>query len=300
MQPGRKSRTPVKTIHKVMLARMAYYPFTMARRLLGRSDIVEGSFDGLNYRLDLSQGIDFAIYLLGRFEPSTAAAISRVVKPGDIALDIGANIGAHTLRIARAVGETGRVLAFEPTEFAFGKLVTNLGLNPSLKDRVTAIQCFLGSSATADPPPMIYSSWPLTKGSDLHKVHLGASMSTGQATTQRLDDVIAQHNIARVDVVKMDVDGFECEVLDGAKLMMERDRPTYIMEMSPYVLEERGSSFDKLLDRFLSLDYQFFTLKGENPLPRYRDDLARIIGPGASINVIARATRLNCQPRSRI
>jgi FkbM family methyltransferase len=268
---------------------MAYYPLSAARRLLGRTDIVEGSFDGLNYRLDLSQGIDFAIYLLGRFEPSTADAISRVVKPGQVALDIGANIGAHTLRIARQVGEAGRVFAFEPTDFAFDKLTTNLALNPSLKDRVTAIQCFLGASASADTPPAIYSSWPLTNVGDLHKVHLGASTTTSKATTKRLDDIIAEHDIARVDVVKMDVDGFECEVLDGAKTMMERDRPTYILELSPYVLEERGSSFEALLERFLSLNYQFFTLKGEKPLPRDRDGLARIIGPGASINVIARA-----------
>jgi FkbM family methyltransferase len=290
----------VKTIHKVTMARMAYYPLSAARRLLGRTDIVEGSFDGLNYRLDLSQGIDFAIYLLGRFEPSTANAISRVVKPGQVALDIGANIGAHTLRIARQVGETGRVFAFEPTDFAFRKLLTNLALNPSLQGRVTAIQCFLGASASADAPPEIYSSWPLTKAVELHKVHLGASMTTGKATTMRLDDIIAEHNVTRVDVVKMDVDGFECEVLDGAKNMMERDSPTYIMELSPYVLQERGSSFDALLERFLSLNYQFFTLNGEKPLPRDHDSLARIIGPGASINVIARATRLNCQPRSRI
>jgi FkbM family methyltransferase len=279
----------MKTTHKIMLARMAYYPLSMARRLLGSTDIVEGSFDGLNYRLDLSEGIDFAIYLFGCFEPSTAAAISRLVKPGHVALDIGANIGAHTLRIARQVGETGRVFAFEPTDFAFGKLLTNLRLNPLLKDRVTAIQCFLGASASADAPSAIYSSWPLTRASDLHKVHLGAPMTTGQARTRRLDDVIAEHNVARVDVVKMDVDGFECDVLDGAKLMMERDRPTYIMELTPYVLKERGSSFDALIDRFLSLDYQFFTLKGERPLPRDRDGLVRIVGPGASINAIARA-----------
>lgn len=269
---------------------MAYYPLSGARRLLGRTDIVEGSFDGLNYRLDLSQGIDFAIYLFGRFEPSTAAAISRVVQPGHVALDIGANIGAHTLRIARQVGETGRVFAFEPTDFAFSKLMTNLRLNPSLKDRVTAIQCFLGASASADTPPAIYSSWPLTKAGDLHKVHLGASMTTGQATTQRLDDIIDAHNIMRVDVVKMDVDGFECDVLDGASLMMERDRPTFIVELAPYVLEERGSSLKAILDRFLSLDYQFFTLNGEKPLPRDRYGLARSIGTGASINVIARAS----------
>jgi FkbM family methyltransferase len=279
---------------------MVYYPLSGARRMLGRTDIVEGSFDGLNYRLDLSEGIDLAIYLFGRFEPSTAVAISRVVQPGHVALDIGANIGAHTLRIARQVGETGRVFAFEPTDFAFDKLTTNLALNPSLKDRVTAIQCFLGASARAATPPAIYSSWPLTKASDLHKVHLGASMTTGQATTQKLDDIIAAQNITRVDVVKMDVDGFECDVLDGAILMMQRDRPTFIMELAPYVLEERGSSLHAILDRFLFLDYQFFTLTDGKPLPRDRDGLARSIGPGASINVIARATRLSCQSKSQI
>jgi FkbM family methyltransferase len=285
----KKIETSMKTVHKIMLARMAYYPLSAARRLLGRTDIVEGSFDGLNYRLDLSQGIDFAIYLLGRFEPSTAAAISRVVKPGHIALDIGANIGAHTLRIARQVGETGRVLAFEPTDFAFGKLVTNLGLNPSLKNRVTAIQCFLGASKTGDPPPEIYSSWPLTKASDLHKVHLGAPKTTSRATTQRLDDVIAAHNIARVDVVKMDVDGFELDVVEGAGVMMKKYRPLFIMELSPLVHEEHGSSLDALLDRFLSLDYQFFTLDGDRQLPSDRHRLAQSIVPGASLNVIARA-----------
>jgi FkbM family methyltransferase len=281
----------MNTIHKIMLARMAYYPLSAARRLVGKTDIVEGSFDGLNYRLDLSQGIDLAIYLLGRFEPTTAAAISRIVKPGQIVLDIGANIGAHTLRIARLVGETGHVFAFEPTDFAFGKLVTNLGLNPSLSGRVTAIQCFLGSSATGGTPPAIYSSWPLTKASGLHRVHLGAAMTTGQTKTLLLDNVIAERNIARVDVVKMDVDGFECDVLDGAMLTIERDRPTFIMELAPYVFEERGSSFDAFLDRLLSLGYQFFTEKDEKPLPRDREGLVRFIGPGASINVVAREGR---------
>ena len=76
--------------------------------------------------------IDFAIYLGGMFERNTALALRKLVRPSSLVLDIGANIGAHTLRLANLVGSSGRVFAFEPTDFAYSKLQANLDLNPAL------------------------------------------------------------------------------------------------------------------------------------------------------------------------
>src|SRR4051812_4172311 len=103
-----------------MIAR-ALYRFVRAGRALAgrRSDGQKVVRDGIAYELDLSQGIDFAIYLGGIFERDTARALARLVEPSSLVLDIGANIGAHTLRLAKLVGPHGRVLAFEPTDFAF-------------------------------------------------------------------------------------------------------------------------------------------------------------------------------------
>src|SRR5690348_12310270 len=99
----------MKTIHKIAGARMIYRAVHAGRALLGRGDRAIFVKDGITYELDLAQGIDFAIYLGGMFEPKTAEALGKLVKPSSLVLDIGANIGAHTLRLARLVGPEGRV-----------------------------------------------------------------------------------------------------------------------------------------------------------------------------------------------
>ena len=57
----------------------------------------------------------------GQYEPENLRAYRRVVQPGFVVLDIGANIGSHTLPLAQMVGPSGRVYSFEPTDYAFGK-----------------------------------------------------------------------------------------------------------------------------------------------------------------------------------
>src|SRR3954452_9474462 len=112
----------MKTVYKIGAARMIYRAVHAGRALLGRTDRDIVVRDGISYDLDLSQGIDFAIYLGNIYERQTRAALRKLVSPGVLVLDIGANIGAHTLDLARQVGADARVLAFEPTDYAFRKL----------------------------------------------------------------------------------------------------------------------------------------------------------------------------------
>jgi FkbM family methyltransferase len=277
----------MKTAHKIAAARIAYRAIHGARAIFGRTDRQVVVRDGMHFDLDLAEGIDFAIYLGGVFERGTAQALGRLVEPSALVIDIGANIGAHTLRLARLVGPHGRVLAFEPTDFAFQKLQRNLALNPELASRVEVFHCFLTEASDVAVPRAIYSSWPLNGGEDLHAKHLGHAMPTETATARSLDDVLALYPDRRVQLVKLDVDGFECSVLRGAREMLREARPIFVMELAPYVLEERGASLSELLSFFIPNGYVLFAEQGGR-LPSTAEELLRLIGDGASMNVVAR------------
>src|SRR2546423_1295891 len=120
----------LKTSHKILIARLLNWIVTGARKLVGLGPQVTVIRQGVKWTLDLNEGIDFSIWLLGGFEPQTLRQYEKLVKPGSTVIDIGANVGAHTLPFARLVGKSGRVVAFEPTKWAIGKLKRNLELNP--------------------------------------------------------------------------------------------------------------------------------------------------------------------------
>lgn len=283
----------LSTKTKIRIAAGLSKTIRAARRLVGAAgDTVEVTRNGLCWSIDLREGIDLAIYL-GVFERSTVAACRRYVALGATVLDIGANIGAHTLPLASLVGPDGHVYAFEPTDFAFRKLAVNLALNPRLAARVTAEQAFLGESSEGLPAAEIYSSWPLDASGPVHEKHLGRAESTIGARTFRLDDYLEARRIQRVDLVKMDVDGFECHVLGGASRLLATSKPVIVMELAPYVLTERGRSIEELIALLAALGYRFFRLEDESPLTGTAGELAGLVPEGASTNIVARVLRTN-------
>lgn len=271
---------------KIRLAAAASRGVRGLRRLAGGGDVAEVSRQGIRWRLDLAEGIDLALYLFGKFEPTTVAAYQRLIRPGDVVLDIGANIGAHTLWLARAVGDSGKVYAFEPTAYAYGKLAQNLSLNPALAARVVAEQIMLVETAHAPVSPEIYASWPLDGGANLHDAHLGRPESTAGARSATLDAYTAAW--ARVSLIKLDVDGYECQVLGGGRELLAKHKPAIIMELAPYVLEERGASLEALLGLLATAGYALFDLDGVTPITGNAARLHVMIPRGASLNVIAR------------
>jgi FkbM family methyltransferase len=207
--------------------------------------------------------------------------------PGSLVLDVGANIGAHALPLARCVGPGGRVIAFEPTDFAFTKLKRNLELNPELNSRVIARHCFLTATDADQVPSAIYSSWPLAQEAGLHAKHLGREMRTESAEARSLDSVLSELADRPVRLVKLDVDGFECSILRGATKLLSDARPVFVMELAPYVLDERGASLDELLGFFSPHGYAFYDETTRKRLPSSAAELRNMIAAGGSINVIA-------------
>ena len=132
-------------------------------------------------------------------------------------IDVGANIGAHTLSMARMVGDKGKVIAFEPTKYAFDKLVNNVALNPNLQSQITVDQIMLTASENATLKSELYSSWPLDPKKQVHEKHLGKMRTTSGARVQTLSSYVDKHKIKDVKLVKIDVDGIEHLILEGGK-----------------------------------------------------------------------------------
>lgn len=276
------------TRQKIALARLIQLPLMAVRRLVGKGPELTARRGGLRWRLDLREGIDFSIYLLGAFERATVNAYRALVRPGMTVLDVGANIGAHTLGLARQVGPNGRVIAVEPTEWAFRRLGGNLSLNTDLEARVVPVQAMLIDNDGVEVPEAIPSSWPLSPTDDVHPKLRGRAMATTGARAVTGDRLLAELGVGRIDFIKLDVDGFECRVLAGLAGTLERDCPVILMELSPYVLRERGDDVRRLLVLLRGPGYRLYRLSGGPALP---DDPARLdgmVGDGAGFNVIAK------------
>lgn len=277
----------LSTATKIGLARWLGRAVRTARFVAGRrTPDVECRRRGIRWSLDLREGVQLALYL-GLYERTTERRLAEFARPGMTVVDVGANIGAHTLPLARAVGSGGRVIAVEPTAAAFERLCRNRDLNPELAPRVVAVQAALGTP-DGSLRPSYYSAWPLDGAGATHPVHLGAERATANARFSTLDDLVASLGVERVDLVKIDVDGSELEVLDGARRMVRRDHPTVVFELCPYLLTEAGRSAGDLVTFFTSQGYELLDERTLRPVGR---DVARILGdlpPLGGRNLIAR------------
>jgi FkbM family methyltransferase len=184
-----------------------------------RGKCLERDLGGIRFSLDLDELIDASVNL-GVYEHSESRALERYCLSGMCVFDIGANIGAHALKIAKLVGTNGLVYAFEPTEYASGKLRKNINLNPDL--RVKAIKVALSDHNIKNQYVNFRSSW-LTKG--------GRKDFPCTVDFMRLDDWVAESfDNQHVSLIKMDVDGNEFSIISGGSNLILRDRPIFIME----------------------------------------------------------------------
>ena len=240
---------------------------------------------GINWELDLREGIQLSIYCFGMFERTTARALRRLLPPGGVAVDVGANIGAHTLPMARQAGPQGRVIAVEPTA-ASTRLRDNLARNPDLASRVTV--CPVAILAPGERlAPAYYAAWPVRGGKRRHAVHGGVTLNAQGSAGVTLDALIQEQGLTRLDVIKIDVDGGELAALRGAGATLERWRPALVLELSVYALIEHGGSLEALLALLAEARYRLLGEASFAPLPSDPAAISRLIPAHGSINVVA-------------
>lgn len=209
-----------------------------------------------------------------------------VLRPGDVVVDVGANVGSHTLHLARLVGDAGHVIACEPTAWAFAKLKANLALNPAVSARVTPVQAMLVREGAATEAA-VYSSWPLADAGGVHELHRGRAMSTEGASADTFDALVDRLALPRVDVVKLDVDGHEHHVLAGAARVLARHQPLLVLELAPYAFDGGPPGFDEMIGVLASAGYSLTEVRSRRPLPVDGPALRALIAPGTAHNAVA-------------
>lgn len=193
---------------------------------LSEIEVAAGALAGLRLSLDLHNEKD---YWLGSYEPHLQAAIAELVKPGMVVYDVGANIGYTTLAFARAVGETGRVYAFEALPDNLERLHTNLRLNPTL------------GHIEVTPAAVVDQERPVTflvgPSGAMGKVE-GSAGRKDVPYSERLnvsglclDQFVYELGNPVPQVVKIDIEGGEVLALPGMKRLIEGVHPIILLEL---------------------------------------------------------------------
>lgn len=237
-------------------------PFTVR---LGRADV---SFlpvaEGFSLALDTADGSVSAHLLSGiEYEPHLVSFFKERIKPAMVVIDVGANVGFHSMLAARLVGSSGKVLCFEPNSENCRLILLSLEEN-----QFSQVALY----------PVAASNH---QGHALFTRHVGSNggllPSTKEALlnpncvvvpTLRLDDLIKE----KVDFIKIDTEGAEGLVIGGAKSLIERHRPVVVSEFSMEMLPRvSGISGAEYLTYFQTLGYDLHVIDrhggGLHPIP---------------------------------
>jgi FkbM family methyltransferase len=226
--------------------------------------VVVGWHHGTRLRLYLGNDLSRQIYIAGSVDPNEFAFLDRFLQPGMTFLDVGANEGIYSVFAARRVGAEGTVWAFEPSRRELDRLRCNLELN-GLKVRVFPL-ALADSAGHADLRVAGYEH----EGQNT----LGAFAYTGVelARTEpvdlmRLDDVVEQNPLGRLDAIKVDVEGAELRLFRGATATLRRFRPVLLFEASDAALRLQGASCEALFDHLRSQQYDLYAFDRHSGLP---------------------------------
>jgi FkbM family methyltransferase len=187
------------------------------------------------HRLVVDPGDTLRLYSKGVYEPFETSLFEQEVRSGDVVLDLGANIGYYTLIFASRVGPAGHVYAFEPDPENAELLRRNVELNGYRN--VTAVE-----AAVSDEQQTL--TLYLSDESKAHRIYdAGGGRGTATVEAVRLDDWFAQHGeTARIDIVKMDIEGAEGLAFAGMRGLVARTRPRLLVtEFQPRSLARCGT-----------------------------------------------------------
>jgi FkbM family methyltransferase len=251
-------------------------PDVQARWSSAGTRTIRGKSHGYRMRLRLAQPLERRVYYLGRFqELYTEAFLKAAMRPGDTALDVGANMGMVTLLMSSLVGPNGRVFAFEPNPMEAARIkelielnnLTNVHLHPmALGDQ----ECEMTLRVIGDWS--ISGTLGQVSGKDEAEVSHSFNIPVRRADTLLPD-------VAGNVLIKIDVEGFECSVLRGMAGLIDRAKPALITEVEPELLPRGGGSVEELFSMLQSRGYRAYGVETRRHLLRHRLHLCPIESP---------------------
>jgi FkbM family methyltransferase len=241
------------------------------RRVATRSVPCETSFGAVLHCQVLLDFIQGFIYLFGTWEPNLTAWLRSRLQPGDVFVDVGANIGYFSLLASEAVGKGGKVVAIEASPSIFAELKANLLLNDVRNVRAVNMAVLDRKGTVA------ISRGPAYNQGMSSIVPTGADF-THEAEVEGgpLGDLLTDEEIARVRLIKIDVEGAEWQVVEGLLPLFGRLRPDveFVVEVAPErkaandivrVFREAGYTLQEIENSYHPLTYLDATVVPPRP-----------------------------------
>ena len=201
------------------------------------------------------KGLGLTVSHYGTYEKSESKIMEEEIKVGNIVVDVGANIGLHTLNMARIVGNTGQVFAFEPDPSNFKILEKNVKVN-------NYQNIILEQKAVGDKHgrTTLYQS----DNPGMHRIFPQTKQAKGQVQVEltSLDKYFIDSNLAdKINFIKIDVEGLEFSVLKGMKNILKNNKKIKILfEFMPKNTMEAGFTPIELLNYLTSYDFKLFCI----------------------------------------
>ena len=213
-----------------------------------------------------------SVQLYGEYCHDEATLLKQICRPDDIVVEVGANIGTHTVMLAQTVGELGRVFAFEPQRVVFQTLCANIALNSLIN--VECFQMAVGAEAGCVLIPDIHYD---------EESNFGAISVNGFERGFEIPKVTLDEHlkIPRCRLIKIDVEGMEAEVISGAAKTIESLRPAL------YVENDRPDKSAELIKLLWSMEYKLYWHAPRLYSPdNFANNLDNIFGEIMSWNMI--------------
>ncbi len=230
--------------------------------------------DGYMFPVDRGTLLGWSVHFFGTYEPEVQTEIRRYLKPGEIAIDVGANVGWHTLLMAARAGSTGRVYAFEPNDSTRRRLVSAVEANALAHVTVDgrAVADLVG--ARGFQAPLAGHVWdgtgrliaaPAREKRERPEEQEGPERQTRAIECTTLDAFVAERQIERLALVKIDVEGWELSVLRGARHVLSVLRPVVVFEYDPAYVSRSGGAAEDVTRCWSDADYELFALDPRRP-----------------------------------
>lgn len=225
---------------------------TLINFLYPSHSTITGQVGNIKMRFDLQDTLQRRMFF-GIYDEREVNVMRERLSQKATFFDIGANIGYYSLIASQIVGVDGAVHAFEPVEKNTRILRNTIEINgiKNIRLNQVAVGRQAGDIDLFVPENVDNSGW-------VSILNLRAS----NKITVRvicLDDYVTENSIERVDLMKVDVEGAECQVLDGgAKLFDKLDAPDLIIEVNPYLLERQKLTSHSITDRLSTWGYSMY------------------------------------------
>lgn len=203
--------------------------------------------NGINYELDLSDIMDWYVYF--GFKDPARLKLHSLVKKDDVVFDVGANIGATTLNFAKLTGEDGKVHSFEPDPINYYSIQKNIKLN-NFKNIVLNKIGLGNNEGTFN----IYTIDKNNKG--MNKIVNGDN--NNNPDFQKIQVTTIDHYIQKNKIQKIDVEGFELNVIKGSYEVLNKFHPDLFIELDNQNLIDQNTSAKELVKYLINIGYTLF------------------------------------------